>query len=205
MLLLNINRKAYISLMTLSHCILSDTEMSNSRSLRFQSLISCRGAELGHKLLWCYSPPRHGGVAKFLSSWCNLRGATLIYSSTLTFTSCFITGFITGGSWWWSTFGGQAKLSLRHIWSIDDSGTPSPSIIWPIISYFHRFTIARLSPFNRHVIKHDARYERREMRYDPKIEQKMVKCESWTEKTKLDVLHMHMSKGSSRQFPNGKT
>ncbi len=37
--------------MTLSHLTLSDLEGSNSRSLTFQSLISCKGAELGHMLL----------------------------------------------------------------------------------------------------------------------------------------------------------
>ncbi len=45
MLLLNINRKPYMgSPVTLSHLTLSDLERSNSRSLRFQSLISCKGA-----------------------------------------------------------------------------------------------------------------------------------------------------------------
>ncbi len=39
------------SQMTLSHLTLSDLKRSNSRSLRFRSLISCDGAELGHKLL----------------------------------------------------------------------------------------------------------------------------------------------------------
>ncbi len=53
MLLLNINRKAYKeSPMTSSHLTLSDLERSNSRSLRFWSLISCKGAELGHMLPW---------------------------------------------------------------------------------------------------------------------------------------------------------
>ncbi len=52
MLLLNINRKAYKGIhMILSHLTLSDLERSNSRSLAFQSLISCKGAELGHMLL----------------------------------------------------------------------------------------------------------------------------------------------------------
>ncbi len=37
--------------MTSLHLILSDLERSNSRSLRFRSLISCKGAELGHMLL----------------------------------------------------------------------------------------------------------------------------------------------------------
>ena len=47
-----INRKPYMeSPMTLSHLTLSDLERSKSRSLRFQSLISCKGAEIGHKLL----------------------------------------------------------------------------------------------------------------------------------------------------------
>ncbi len=52
MLLLNINRKAYMgSQIRLSHLTLSDLERSNLRSLTFQSLISCKGAELGHMLL----------------------------------------------------------------------------------------------------------------------------------------------------------
>ncbi len=52
MLLLNIDRIAYKeSPMTSSHLTLSDLERSNSRSLRFQSLISCEGVELGHRLL----------------------------------------------------------------------------------------------------------------------------------------------------------
>ena len=34
-----------------SHLTLSDLERSNSKSLGFQSLISCKGAELGHMLL----------------------------------------------------------------------------------------------------------------------------------------------------------
>ncbi len=37
--------------MTSSHLTLSDLERSNSRSVTFQSLISCKGAELGHMLL----------------------------------------------------------------------------------------------------------------------------------------------------------
>ncbi len=37
--------------MILSHLTLSGLERSNSRSLIFRSLISCKGAELGHKLL----------------------------------------------------------------------------------------------------------------------------------------------------------
>ncbi len=37
--------------MTLSHLTLSDLERSNSRSLTFQCLISCKGAELVHLLL----------------------------------------------------------------------------------------------------------------------------------------------------------
>ncbi len=37
--------------MTPSHLTLSDLERSKSRSLRFRSLISCKGAELGHILL----------------------------------------------------------------------------------------------------------------------------------------------------------
>ncbi len=49
MLLLNINRKAYVgSPMTLSHLTLSDLERSKSRSLKFRKLISRKGAELGH-------------------------------------------------------------------------------------------------------------------------------------------------------------
>ncbi len=52
MLLLNINRKPYMgSPVTLSHLTLSDLKRSNSRSLAFQSLISCKGAELGDILL----------------------------------------------------------------------------------------------------------------------------------------------------------
>ncbi len=47
-----VNRKPYMVIpMTSSHLILSDLERSNSRSLTFQSLISCKGAELGHRLL----------------------------------------------------------------------------------------------------------------------------------------------------------
>ncbi len=34
-----------------THLTLSDHEESNSRTLRFRSLISCEGAELGHMLL----------------------------------------------------------------------------------------------------------------------------------------------------------
>ncbi len=46
MLLLNINRKAYMeSPMTSSHITSSDLERSNSRPLTFQSLISRKGAE----------------------------------------------------------------------------------------------------------------------------------------------------------------
>ena len=37
--------------MTLSYLTLSDLKKSNSRSLRFRSVIFCEGAELGHKLL----------------------------------------------------------------------------------------------------------------------------------------------------------
>ncbi len=52
MLLLNINRKTYTgSPMTLSHLTLGELERSNWRSLRFWSLTSCNGAELGHMLL----------------------------------------------------------------------------------------------------------------------------------------------------------
>ncbi len=52
MLLLNINRKAYMgSQMRLSHLTLSDLESLNSRSFTLQSLVSCKGAELGHMLL----------------------------------------------------------------------------------------------------------------------------------------------------------
>ncbi len=44
--------KAYVgSPVTLSHLSLSDLERSNTRSLRFRSLISCIGAELGHMLV----------------------------------------------------------------------------------------------------------------------------------------------------------
>ncbi len=43
-----VNRKpCVVSLMTSSHLTLSD----HSRSLRFRSFISCKGAELGHMLL----------------------------------------------------------------------------------------------------------------------------------------------------------
>ncbi len=35
---------------TLSHLTLGDLERSKSKSLRFQSLISCKGAELGRML-----------------------------------------------------------------------------------------------------------------------------------------------------------
>ncbi len=50
MLLLNINRKAYMgSQMTLSHLILSDLKRSSSRSLRFEALYIVK--ELGHILL----------------------------------------------------------------------------------------------------------------------------------------------------------
>ncbi len=52
MLLLNINRKVYMgSPKTLLHLNLSDLERSKSEPLRFQTLISCKGAELGHMLL----------------------------------------------------------------------------------------------------------------------------------------------------------
>ena len=33
-----------------SHMTLNDLERSNSRSVRFQRLISCKGADLGHML-----------------------------------------------------------------------------------------------------------------------------------------------------------
>ena len=47
-----VNRKpGMASPVTSSHLILSDLERSNSRSLRFRSLISCKGAELDHMLL----------------------------------------------------------------------------------------------------------------------------------------------------------
>ncbi len=36
--------------MTLSHLTLSDIERSKSRSLRFRSVVSCKGVELGHML-----------------------------------------------------------------------------------------------------------------------------------------------------------
>ncbi len=52
MLLLNINRKPCMgSPMVPSHLTLSDLERSKSRSLRFQSLIFWKGAELGPMLL----------------------------------------------------------------------------------------------------------------------------------------------------------
>ena len=51
MLLLNIDRKPYMgSPVAPSHFTLRDLERSMSRSLGFQSLISCKGAELGHIL-----------------------------------------------------------------------------------------------------------------------------------------------------------
>ena len=37
--------------MTASHLTLSDRERSMSRSLRFRSLLFCKGAELGHMLV----------------------------------------------------------------------------------------------------------------------------------------------------------
>ncbi len=47
-----VNRKLCMaSEITSSHLTLSDPERSNSRSLIFRSLISCKGAELGHMLL----------------------------------------------------------------------------------------------------------------------------------------------------------
>ena len=52
MLLLNINRKAYMrSPITLSHLTLGDPERSKSRFLIFRSIISGKGAELGHMLV----------------------------------------------------------------------------------------------------------------------------------------------------------
>ncbi len=46
------NRKPSIeSPITSSHMTLSDLERSNPRSLTFQILISCKGAEFGHMLL----------------------------------------------------------------------------------------------------------------------------------------------------------
>ena len=51
MIAVYLNRKpCMVSLMT-SHFTLSDLERSSSKSLRFQSLISCKGAELSHILL----------------------------------------------------------------------------------------------------------------------------------------------------------
>ena len=53
MLLININRKAFMrSPKTLSHLTLSDIEVSKSRSLRFGSIISRKGAMLVHMLLF---------------------------------------------------------------------------------------------------------------------------------------------------------
>ena len=47
-----INKRPYIeSQMTPSHLTLTDLERSKSRSLRLQSLISRKAAELGHMLL----------------------------------------------------------------------------------------------------------------------------------------------------------
>ena len=52
MLLLNINKKPDMgSPMALFHVTLCDLERLKSRSLRFQSLISRKGVELGHILL----------------------------------------------------------------------------------------------------------------------------------------------------------
>ena len=47
-----VNRKSCMaSPMASSHLTLSDLERSNSRSLIFRSLISCKGVKLGHTLL----------------------------------------------------------------------------------------------------------------------------------------------------------
>ncbi len=52
MITVYLNRKPCMeSPMTSSHLTLIDVVRSNSRSFTFQSLISCKGAELGHMLL----------------------------------------------------------------------------------------------------------------------------------------------------------
>ena len=59
------NRKAYMtSPMTASHLTLSDLERSNSRSFRFRSIISCKGTELGRKLLLNINRKAHMGSPK---------------------------------------------------------------------------------------------------------------------------------------------
>ncbi len=51
-LLINMSRKAYMeSRMTPSHLTLSDLERSKSGSLTLRSIISCKGADIGHMLL----------------------------------------------------------------------------------------------------------------------------------------------------------
>ncbi len=61
MLLLNINRKPYVgSPMTLPHLTLSDLERSNSKSPKFRSLISHKGAELGPMLILNITKPNMG-------------------------------------------------------------------------------------------------------------------------------------------------
>ncbi len=65
MLLLNINRKAYKeSPMTSSHMTLSDLERSNSKSLRFQILISRKSGASGHMLLLKTNRKSYMGNAK---------------------------------------------------------------------------------------------------------------------------------------------
>ena len=52
---IHINRKPYMmSQMTPSYLTFSDIERLKSRTLRFRSLISCKGAEVGHVLLLKY-------------------------------------------------------------------------------------------------------------------------------------------------------
>ncbi len=55
--------------MTLSHLTLSDLERSNARSLRFCSLIACKQAELGHKLLLNINRKTYMGTPMTLSIW----------------------------------------------------------------------------------------------------------------------------------------
>ncbi len=60
MSLLTINSQPYMVIPILqSHLTLSDHESSKSRSLRFQSAISCKGAELGPMLLLTINRKAH--------------------------------------------------------------------------------------------------------------------------------------------------
>ncbi len=54
-----------------SHLLLSDLEMSNSRSLRFQTL---KGAELDHFLLLDINRKAYMGSPVTLSRWVTLKG-----------------------------------------------------------------------------------------------------------------------------------